>query len=171
MQRAQINVQSAQFHAPASAGYAGASRMSLASGAISADDWICPPADTDVERAESPAALVRQSAQVDLLKVFVERTAGTAIERFHVAMYFVAFFAVLAATLMYQGAASASSFNLLFSAGIGSIGVAAVTFIGVRAWLVGQLREVAVELGMSDEQALLESREALRRIAAPFTRS
>lgn len=168
MQRAQVTAQSAQFRAPVAAGYAGAGRLSLQAGAIPADEWMYPPADAAPD--EVKAARVDDALRTDLLAVFIERTSGAPIERFHVAMYFVAFFALLAATLMYQGTASASSFHLFFAAGVASIGLAAGTFVGVRAWLVGQLREVAADLGMSDEQARRSAREALRRVTAPFQR-
>ncbi len=172
MQRTQISVQPTQFHPSVSAGYPSASRASNQGHSLPANDWLFP---TDAPRADNAqtatATVANDGAATDLLAIFIERTAGIPIERFQVATYLVAFFAILGATLMYHGAASTSGIEPLFAAGSISIAVAAATFLGVRTWLLNRLSDTAIEIGMTEAQAKEQSREVMRRLAAPFERS
>jgi len=167
MQRANVSVDPSQFHSPAPTGYAAPPQSFRRRHAVTVDDLMHRPEESS--RAEAPPT-VESVAAPDLLAIFVERTSGAPIERFHVASYLVMFLAVLGATLLYHGTASAGGFDLLTAAGMGSFAAAAAITVGARAWLTNCLRETAIDIGIPQAQAHDHARIVMQRLTAPSAR-
>jgi hypothetical protein len=167
MQRANVTVDPSQFRSPVPAGYAAPPRSIRRGHAVTVDEMMHWPEESS--RAAGPP-IGESVAPPDLLAIFVERTSGAPIERFHVASCLVSFLAILGATLLYHGTASAGGFDLLTAAGMSSFAAAVAITVGARAWLTNCLRETAIDIGIPQAQAHQHARVVMKRLTASSAR-
>jgi len=167
MQRANVTVDPSQFHSPVPEGYAATPQSMGRRRAVTVDELMQRP-----EESSDVAALPtgESDASPDLLEIFIERTSGAPIERYHATSYVVCFLAVLGATLLYHGASSAGGVELFTAAGFSSFAAAAAMTIGVRSWLTNCLRETAIEIGIPQTQANEHARAVMQRLTDPSAR-
>lgn len=167
MQRANVTVDPSEFQSPVPAGYAATPRSIRRRHSVTVDELMHRP-------EESSGATVPPTGQgvapPDLLAIFIERTSGAPIERYHATSYVVCFLAVLGATLLYHGNASSGGFELFTAAGFSSFAAAAAMSIGIRSWLTDCLRETAIDIGIPQAEAHEHARAVMQRLTDPSAR-
>lgn len=165
MQRANVTVDPPPFQSPVPAEYASPSRSIRRRHAVTVDGVRRWPEDSS--RVAGPP-IDEIVASPDLLAIFVERTSGAPIERYHAASCLASFLAILGAALLYHG--TAGGFAPLTAAGLGSFGAAVAIIVRSRAQLTNCLRETAIDIGIPRAQARQHARVVMQRLAASLAR-
>jgi hypothetical protein len=120
------------------------------------------------ERARAAAEAQVEGGTCESIALPQEVAVSVAVERHTVAMTLVTFLVILAAALMYQGAASTGVLAEFVAAGVGCLSVAAVVFFVARARLRSEIEAQCRKDGMDEatarDVARREVGQALRRL-------